>query len=192
MTINPWAGYYKDKKNAPPAKLLLQALPSVNNKKTALDIGAGSLIDSKYLLEQGFEVTAFDNSPPFADLAAAITNPKFQYQVCDFNDFEYQPNHYDLASAMYSLPFCNPAYFNEVFSKIKNSLTKDGIFCGQFFGINDEWNGHKNLIFHTKNQVLELLSDLEIVYLDEFEKDRNLANGTPKHWHAFDIIARKI
>jgi len=48
------------------------------------------------------------------------------------------------------------------------------------------------LVFHSKNQVEELLSELEVLKLEEVDKDGKLANGSPKHWHIFHIIARRV
>ncbi|MDO8550913.1 MAG: hypothetical protein Q7S39_12285 [Ignavibacteria bacterium] len=47
------------------------------------------------------------------------------------------------------------------------------------------------MTFHTKQQVENLLSDMEIIELTEEDKDGRTANGTPKHWHVFHVIARK-
>ena len=45
--------------------------------------------------------------------------------------------------------------------------------------------------FHTKNEVENELKDLKIILLEEIEKDGHQADGTPKHWHIFNIIAKK-
>src|SRR3989338_2048493 len=75
--------------------------------------------------------------------------------------------------------------------KIKNSLVKEGIFCGQLFGIHDQWNNRVEMIFHTKEQAERLFSDMEIISFEEEEKDGTIADGTPKHWHIFHFIPRK-
>ena len=90
------------------------------------------------------------------------------------------------------MPFNNPETFPAVFANIVGSLKKGGIFTGQLFGNNDEWNrGDGKYNFHTKEQVQDLLSSLEIIELTEEEKDEPKANGVIKHWHIFNIIARK-
>lgn len=92
---------------------------------------------------------------------------------------------------MFALPFTKPEHFNTVFSKIKDSLKKEGIFCGQFFGDRDEWKTNPNMTFHTEEQVKELLNGLETISFKEDEKDDKTATGDMKHWHIFHIIARK-
>ena len=36
-----------------------------------------------------------------------------------------------------------------------------------------------------------LFKDFELIHLDEIEKDAMTASGEEKHWHIYDIIARK-
>lgn len=64
---------------------------------------------------------------------------------------------------------------------------------GNFFGLNDSWaKTKKEMIFLSKDQVMELFKDLfEIVEFQEIEKDGETALGKSKHWHIYNIIARK-
>jgi tellurite methyltransferase len=178
-----WKEYYSITKNSPPTPLLIKALEYVVNKKKAIDIGAGALKDTRHLLQNGFNVTAVDSSELMAEEAQQIKSENLKYFVSDFSD---------IASAMYSLPFILPKDFENVLVNIKHSLVKGGIFCGQFFGCNDDWSANPKMNFHTRESVGKLLSDMEIIFLEEREKDGETANGTLKHWHVFDFIARKI
>ncbi len=187
-----WEEYYEITKNKPPTKLLIEALGHVANKSRAIDIGGGALKDTRYLLEQGFDVTVVDKADLMAKEAEAIKSNKLHYFVSAFSDFDFQKNEYDVASAMYALPFNPPESFDVVFEKIKSSLVKGGVFCGQFFGVRDEWSTNKKMTFHTKEKVEKLLSDMEVILLNEEEKDDKTANGTPKHWHIFHFIAKKL
>ncbi len=186
-----WSEYYEITKAKPPTKLLVKALEYVTDKGKAIDIGAGALKDTRYLLEQGFEVTAIDKSPLMEQGVKTLENDKVQAFTTSFEDFDFSENKYDIASAMFSLPFTEPAHFETVFIKIKNSLKKGGVFCGQFFGMNDEWSKNPKMTFHTEAQVKELLNGLEVLSFKEVEEDSTTANGTPKHWHIFHIIAKK-
>lgn len=47
------------------------------------------------------------------------------------------------------------------------------------------------MTFHTREQAERLISDLEIIEFTEEDQGGRIANGTPKHWHVFHIIARK-
>ena len=75
---------------------------------------------------------------------------------------------------------------------INNSILKDGYFVGNFFGINDEWKKSKEeMVFLSKDEVLELFTEFEIIEFKEIEKDGTTGLGEIKHWHIFNVIARK-
>lgn len=49
------------------------------------------------------------------------------------------------------------------------------------------------MVFLSKEQVLELFKDaFEIVYFKEVEKDGKTGLGKMKHWHIYNVIAKKI
>ena len=54
--MSHWSQYIAKTKNKSPRPLLVRALSYVKNKNKALDLGAGALNDSRYLLENGFKV----------------------------------------------------------------------------------------------------------------------------------------
>lgn len=47
------------------------------------------------------------------------------------------------------------------------------------------------MVFLSKERVLELFNNFEIINFKENEKDGKTGIGKIKHWHTFDIIARK-
>lgn len=191
MTNKDWSDYYKATKAKPPRPLLVKALEYVPDKSKAIDIGGGALNDTRYLLDQGFDVTVIDKSPLMEDEAMNIQSDKLHAHTTSFEDFNFPKEEYHLASAMFALPFTDPEHFNMVFSKIKDSLKKGGVFCGQFFGDRDEWKTNLNMTFHTKERAQELLNGLEVIFFKEDEKDDKTATGDMKHWHVFHIIAKK-
>lgn len=187
-----WTEFFQITKNRPPSLLLVRALQFVTHRSRAIDIGGGALKDTRYLLERGFDVAVVDESDLMEKEAEAIVSDKLHYFVSSFADFYFPKNEYDIASAMYALPFNPPESFNAVFAKIKQSLVNGGVFCGQCFGVHDEWSSDKKMTFHNKVQVEKLLSDMDVIALDEEEKDDKTALGTPKHWHVFHFIAKNI
>lgn len=192
ITRKDWTEYYEITKNNPPSKLLVKALEYVKNKNKAIDIGGGALKDTRYLLSLGFDVAVIDKDALMVEQAKTISSEKLHPIISSFEDFDFQENTFDIANAAFSLPFNSPITFDRVFQSIKNSLVKDGIFCGQFFGKNDTWaTTRKEMTLHTKEDVESLLSDMEILYFNEEESDGTTANGSPKHWHIFHCIARK-
>ena len=187
-----WPNYFEDTKNYPPAPLLIKALEYVRIKNKALDIGGGgTLKDTKFLLSQGFETTILDKEKVVETAARKIKSAKLKFFITDFVDFDFPQNEYDIAAAIYSLPFVQRNEFPEVFNRIKRSIVKGGIFCGQFFGDRDGWNLNKTLTFLTKEKARSLLEGMDIIVFEEKEFDGKTADRAPKHWHVFDIIARK-
>ena len=64
---------------------------------------------------------------------------------------------------------------------------------GNFFGEKDSWSEIKpQITFLTKNQVMELFEDFEIIRFKEIEKDELTGLGEMKHWHIYDVIAKKV
>lgn len=193
MAEDIWQKYYQNTQNRPPSKLLLKALPYVAERNIALDLGAGALNDSKYLISQGFKkVIAVDKENIPSHLIDGLSANNFTFIKSEFDKFEFLTNQFNLINAQYALPFNPPATFNQVWIALKNSLVAKGIFTGQLFGVRDEWNaGGSQKTFHSKEEALNLFSDMEIIEFEEVEKDGKLADGTPKYWHLFNIIARK-
>ncbi len=82
--------------------------------------------------------------------------------------------------------------FSAVFSRLKNSLKPGGIFVGQFFGVNDSWNTAESVMtFFTREQAHAQLAGLELLEFIEEDQDGATADGTPKHWHVYHVVARR-
>ena len=63
---------------------------------------------------------------------------------------------------------------------------------GTFFGTKDSWVEIKpKMVFLSKTEVLELFKDFDIIHFKEIEVDKKTALGVMKHWHIYDIIAKK-
>ena len=170
-----WNNFFEKTKDAAPRKYLVDAIQYVDDKKLALDLGAGTLRDTRFLLEQGFEkVIAMDGEEMFEDFAKEINDDRLETCVSNFEDFDYKENTYDLINAQYSLPFMNKEYFDVVIEKIKKSLKINGIFVGTFFGDKDGWNNKTSRTenFQTKEEIEMMFEDFEILELLEKEEDK--------------------
>lgn len=188
---NNWEQYYKNTEERPPRKLLIETMPYVSSKDFALDLGAGALQDSKYLIENGFsKVIAIDSEKTVAE--QNIKNSKIEVVITPFESFNFPKNKFDLVNAQYSLPFTNPDKFYDVFQSIINSLKENGIFAGQLFGDRDDWRKDTKMTFLTKEEVKKLFDGVEIIKLDEKEGAGKTATGKDKYWHIFDFIVKKI
>lgn len=194
MTTPRWSRFYDFTKDSPPWPLLVRAAALAPNKGRALDLGAGAGRDTRYLLEQGFEVTAVDAEPRAVALLSALPVPPERLRVVQsaFEDFAFADAIYDLISAQFALPFTPSRHFAGVFARLKAALVPGGIFAGQFFGVHDQWNTpDRDMAFLTRAEAEALLSDLDTIEVTEEDADGHIADGSPKHWHVFHILARR-
>ena len=184
-----WEDFYKITKDRPPWPLLVQAISLLRRKEYALDLGCGAGRDTRFLLEQGFTVTAVDNDPHAIALLANFPRDRLRAVQASFEAFEFET--YDLVNAHFALPFTSEDRFHEVFARIKLALNAGGIFVGQFFGVNDEWNTPGNqMTFLTREQAEAELKGLKVLEFHEEDVDSHVADGTPKHLHVFHIVAQ--
>ena len=163
------------------------------NPSKAIELGCGAGNDTVYLIKNKWNVLAIDRENVEGRIAKRLNNEeleKFRFQKQNFESLELERS--NLIIANYCLPFCDKYKFEELWYKIKMSILDKGYFVGNFFGLNDSWNGIKTeMVFLVKEQVMELFKDFEIILFKEIEKDALTGFGNMKHWHIFDVIARK-
>ena len=166
----------------------------VSEPKNAIELGCGAGNDTVYLIKNNWNVVAIDRE----DVAERISKrlreqekEKFIFQKQNFETLKIEKT--NLIVANNCLSFCNKDKFKELWNKINESVSPNGYFVGNFFGVKDSWNGIKaDMVFFTKEQVMELFVDFEIIRFEEIEKDGLTGLGKMKHWHVFDVVARKI
>lgn len=185
-----WEDFYQITRDRPPWPLLIEAVSSLAQRKDALDLGCGAGRDTRFLLEKGFRVTAVDNDPHAIACMADFPQDHLRVVKSSFEDFHFET--YDLVNAHFALPFLAEEHFHVVFTRIKQALHVGGLFVGQFFGVNDEWNTPENqMTFLTRDQAETELKGLKVLAFREEDVDGHVADGTPKHWHVYHIIAQK-
>lgn len=165
-----------------------------NVPKYAIDLGCGAGRDTIYLIKSGWKVLSIDRENTSEFIFSKLNNEeleKFNFKCQEFENIELDKN--NLLVANFSIPFCNKEHFDEFWNKIANSILKDGFFVGNFFGLNDSWAKMKDqMVFLSKKQVLELFENLfDIIEFNEVEKDGKTGLGKMKHWHIYNVIAKK-
>lgn len=186
--------FYQKTSLEKPSSLLLssfEVLP-IDCRTNALDLGCGSLVDSKFLATRFEKVVSVDKNAEVVNfIDPKITN--LNLVITRLQDFEYLPNEFDLIHARFSLFFLGGDDFYPTWQKIVHSLKPGGIFVGQLLGEKDEWKIRSYLIFHTYAQAKNLLesSNLKILKLVEVEESGLVNINQPKFWHFFNIIAQK-
>lgn len=171
----------------------MYSITSLARRDDALDLGCGAGRDTRYLLAQGFHVTAVDKDAHAFAVLAELPQKNLKLVQAAFEDFSFEVEAYDIINAHFSLPFTEKDLFDGVFARLKNALRPGGIFVGQFFGTHDSWNIAENaMTFLTEAQAKAHLEDLKVLEFSEEDKDGATADGTPKHWHVYHIIAQKM
>lgn len=186
--------YYKNTTYAKPNYTIKKFIELKIKPGNAIELGCGAGRDTVYLIKNRWNVTGIDKENVESRIAAKLETEELKqlkFLKQKFEEIELEKN--NLVVANFSLPFCNKNDFKKLWNKINNSILKDGYFVGNFFGINDEWKSTKEeMTFLTKEQVIELFKDFEIIEFKEVEKDGTTGLGKMKHWHIFNVIAKKI
>ena len=194
-----WSAYYSAVGGRPPRDTLLVALERFEAEKSAVgsrfavDLGCGEGRDTVELLKRGWHVLGIDGEKEA--IARLLRRPdinpeRLETQVARVEEVTL-PESVDLVNASFSLPFCPPEYFPSLWGKIVESLHSGGRFCGQLFGDRDSWAIYTSMNHHTREQVEVLLQPFEIEMFEEEEHPGKTALGEDKHWHIFQIVARK-
>ena len=187
--------YYKKMENSKPNFLLEKLINNVEIKqKNAVDLGCGAGRDTLYLIKNGFKVLAIDKEDTSKIISKKLNSEelkRFRFKCQAFEDLEIEEN--NLLVANFSIPFCNKNYFKSFWNKIGNSILENGYFVGNFLGVNDSWTKtKKDMVFLTKEEVLDLFkNNFNIIFFKEVEKDEKTVLGVMKHWHIYNVIAKK-
>lgn len=185
-----WKDYQKQKYKAKTDKLLVTFLKHYNGKKNAIDLGCGSFNETVYLLKKEFKVISIDKEINKSFIYNRITEEeKNNVKIIESNFEAVTLPKTSLIIAFYSIPFCSPDNFKELWNKIYESLENGGYFVGQLFGDRDAWADNKNINTFSLDEVKYLLNNYKIEKLEEVEYVRTVDN---KKWHYYNIIARKL
>ena len=194
MASEDWTGYYDAEEGREPRELLtevLRAFDAEHRAGSAVDIGCGDGTDSLALLERGWHVLSIDAqddairrlrarlTDEVAARSATVTSPM---QAVDLPPA-------DLLFASFSLPFCSPGAFPDLWARIRASLRPGGRFAGELFGDRDTWASDPEMTFHDVDAARALFDGLELESFVEEEEDGEAFEG-PKHWHVCHVARR--
>ena len=197
-----WTDYYQAIAGRPPRETLLKTLTYVEAESTprpgptmglAVDLGCGDGRDTAELLRRNWSVLAIDGEKEAITRLRRrreLNRTYLETRVQKFEDLTLPPE-VDLINASFSLPFCPPEHFADLWDVIETSLKPGGWFCGQLFGDRDSWAADGNMTHHSRTGVEQLLARFQVRQLKEAEHDGQTALGEEKHWHFYHIVARK-
>ena len=155
-------------------------------------MGCGSGIETLALLEGGWSVFASDREPEaIRRVRARVPDglaDRLRTDVSAMEDVEIPPA--DLVWASYSLFFCLPDRFPDVWSRLTATIRPGGRFAGELLGDRDTWanDPEEPLVSFPVDRARSLFDGFEIERFDEEEKQDEPG---PKWWHVYHVIARR-
>ena len=194
-----WSEYYANHQNSKPTHTLLKGLRYFNEiepslTKKSIDIGCGQGTDTAELVTQGWDVLAVDRESEAEEI---ILNRLSKFHGKELTIIVQEMENIEipqvtLVNASFSLPFCNPDNFSELWNKITSSIIVGGIFCGQLFGNDDGWASNGSMTFHHRKSLDALFKNFRIHFLHEENSVSKTSSGEEKNWHVFNIVAVKL
>ena len=186
--MKDWTNYQNKTYGDDVCKLLIEFLDNYKIDN-AIDLGCGSGNETVYMIKNGIKVLAIDrqlNQDFILNRLSDNEKKMISFKESSFEDVELPKT--KLLTAFFSIPFCNPNNFDELWNKIYNSIEDNGYFVGQLFGDRDAWNIVDSINTFPIDKVKDYLKKYRIIKLEEVEYVRESDN---KKWHFYDIIAQK-
>lgn len=186
--MKDWTNYQNKTYGDDACKLIIDFLDKYK-VDSAIDLGCGSGNETVYMVKNGIKVLAIDRQLNQDFILNRLSDSEKQlisFKESSFEDVELPKT--KLLTAFFSIPFCNPNNFDELWTKIYNSIEDNGYFVGQLFGDRDAWNVVESINTFSIDKVKEYLKNYNIIKLEEIEYVRESDN---KKWHFYDIIAKK-
>lgn len=183
--MKDWTNYQNETYGDNVCKLLIEFLDNYKIDN-AIDLGCGSGNETVYMIKNGIKVLAIDrqlNQDFILNRLSDNEKKMISFKESSFEDVELPKT--KLLTAFFSIPFCNPNNFDELWTKIYNSIEDNGYFVGQLFGDRDAWNVVKSINTFSIDKVKEYLKNYNIIKLEEIEYVRESDN---KKWHFYDIL----
>lgn len=183
------SAFITDTANVDFRKTQQRFLDQLQKNQYILDFGCGSGRDTKYFLEQGYQVEALDGSEELCKLASKYTGISIRHQL--FQEFSETKNYDGIwaCSSILHLPYFE---LKEVMINLANALKNTGIVYTSFkYG---EFEGERNGRYFTdmtEEKLAKLLQEISVFYLEEQWLTSDVRPGrSEEKW--LNIILRKI
>jgi SAM-dependent methyltransferase len=202
MVNEQWKQYQVIDK--PPSHTALKVLELFNEDSGkisghAIDLGCGVGADSLLMLQNDWHVTAID----IEIFGITKLKEKLEHEVREnllileqaFETLHLQQS--DWINASFSIPFCKPKSFERLWYEITTSLRSGGHFSGILLGERDSWAKHfeDERTFHTYSEIHKMLIEFDVELFNEIEREGycmgESGERVEKHWHYYEIVARK-
>ncbi len=164
-------------------------LPLLPEGATILDAGCGSGRDTKYFLEHGYNVVAFDNSPEIVKIASDYTD--HDIQLLSFSDINFL-DQFDGVWACASLLHVSSDKLPDALLRLSRSLKRNGILYTSFkFGTEEVVRGERFFRDYTESSFDNLLKGQADFKLIKYWKTSDLRPGRQDE-QRLNILGRKV
>jgi SAM-dependent methyltransferase len=186
-----WTEYYDEQEGREPRPMLLEVLDRFDTPGEAIDLGCGTGIETRAMLERGWSVFASDRQEEAIlrtrrRAVAAGVEDRLTTIVAPMEDVDVPAA--DLVWASFSLFFCHRTRFEDVWSKVTGAIRPGGRFAGHLLGDRDTWARQlDDVSSFTPDRARALFEAFEIERFDEEEREDEPG---PKWWHVFHVVAR--
>lgn len=153
-----------------------------------LDLGCGSGRDSKYFLENGYEVLSVDFSSEMVKKATELTGQNALY--LDMTKMEFK-DEFGAIWACASILHIPKLEIPSVLSRCYRALKKDGILYMSFkYGEGEISRGGRNFSNFTEDSFSKVLDDLNLFQLIKFWKTSDVRPDRPNEFW-LNVIVKK-
>jgi SAM-dependent methyltransferase len=195
-TDGEWTSFNRAAVGRPSRELLRRTLGcaalSGLSAGVAVDLGCGSGADALELLRRGWTVHGVDADPSGLEMLAQAA-PSSVCERLHLHHSAYESftlPECDLVWAGYSLPFCPPRRWPELWSAIKDALRPGGRFAGDFFGPKHAFAADGDVLLFSEEDLRAQLTGMLVEAFDIEDGVRPSGNQITR-WHAFGVAALK-
>jgi SAM-dependent methyltransferase len=193
MTFTEWSEYYDEYEDREPREMLFEVLDTFGEgQHRAIDLGCGPGVDTGAMLERGWRVFATDAEQEAIDrLRRRVPDAhaaRLETAVGRMEDAELPRA--DLVWASFSLFFCRPEAFPDVWAKVTAAIEPGGRFAGQLLGDRDAWAPNDDITAFGRDEAIALFDAFDLERFEEVEEEGDVS-GEQKHWHYFHAVARR-
>jgi len=177
-----------------------------------LDLGTGEGRNALFFAKMGYEAEGVDISPTAIQRCAERAknaNVRIKLDMRDLRETDIAEGRHSLIIAAWVLNFFRKVEIQGIVKNIKNGLKEKGLFYAGVFSVDDPGyeSAEKNLPlleentffsekrgfymhYFTKEEILSLVSDLEIIHCSE-SRELDLSHDEPHYHGLIEIVARK-
>ena len=161
----------------------------ISKNSVGFDAGCGSGRDTKFFLEKGYSVVAFDNSPNMVRHAAELTGQKVL--LLSFEEIEFKEM-FDGIWACASVLHVPENNISTVLSKFTAALKDDGILYTSFkYGEKEQIRNGRFFADYTEERFNQLLAAIPQLELFQYWKTSDLRLGrSDEKW--LNILLKRI